>query len=79
MPRDHSVWFFLFKQHNNNLNSTVFIGLVWCLGQKKRIAPLPISSIDVVKATKGLTAFTSEIDYDMTPMGLSPVTSAVFI
>jgi hypothetical protein len=43
----------------------------------KRIAPL--SSMDVVKATKGLIAFTPEIDCNQTAMGLPPVRSAVLL
>jgi hypothetical protein len=35
--------------------------------------------MDVVKATKGLTALTSEIDCNKTAMGIPPVTSAVFL
>jgi hypothetical protein len=35
--------------------------------------------MDVVKATKGLTAHTPEIDCDQTAMVLPPVTSAVFL
>jgi hypothetical protein len=31
------------------------------------------------KATIGLTAFPPEIDYNLTAMGLPPVTSAVFL
>jgi hypothetical protein len=40
-------------------------GLVWCSGQNKRIAPLT-SSMDVVKASKGLIAFTPETPCDQT-------------
>jgi hypothetical protein len=35
--------------------------------------------MDVVKATKGLTALTPEIGSDQTAMGLQLVTSAVFL
>jgi hypothetical protein len=35
--------------------------------------------MEVVKATKGLTAFTPEIDCDQKVMGLPPVTSAVLL
>jgi hypothetical protein len=35
--------------------------------------------MDVVKATKGLIAFTPEIDYDQTAMGLPPVTFAILL
>jgi hypothetical protein len=35
--------------------------------------------MDVVKATKGLTALTPEIDCDQTMMGLLPVMYAVFL
>jgi hypothetical protein len=35
--------------------------------------------MDVVKATKGIIAFTPEIDCDQTEMGLPPVTSAVLL
>jgi hypothetical protein len=35
--------------------------------------------MDVVKATKGLIAFTPEIGCDQTAMGLPPVTSAVLL
>jgi hypothetical protein len=37
---------------------------------------LSLSSMDVVK---GLIAFTPEIEYDQTAMGLPPVTSAVLL
>jgi hypothetical protein len=55
---------------------------MWCPGPNKRIAPLSVflsSSMDVVKATKGLTALTPEIDCGQTAMGLPLVTSAVFL
>jgi hypothetical protein len=35
--------------------------------------------MDLVKATKGLIALTTEIDWKKTAMGLPPVTSAVFV
>jgi hypothetical protein len=35
--------------------------------------------MDVVKATEGLTALTPEVNCDQTSMGLSLVTSAVFL
>jgi hypothetical protein len=35
--------------------------------------------MDVVKATKGLTALILEIDYDQMATGLPPVTPAVFL
>jgi hypothetical protein len=35
--------------------------------------------MDVDKVTKGLIAFTPEIDCDQTAMGLPPITSAVLL
>jgi hypothetical protein len=35
--------------------------------------------MDLVKTTKGLITLTLEINCDQTPMGLPPVTSAVFL
>jgi hypothetical protein len=35
--------------------------------------------MDAIKANKGITAFTLDIDYDQTAIGLPPVMSAVFI
>jgi hypothetical protein len=35
--------------------------------------------MDIVKATKGLTALTPEIDFDHKAMGIPPVTSVVFL
>jgi hypothetical protein len=35
--------------------------------------------MDVVKATKGLTVLTTEIDCDQTAMSLPLITSAVFL
>jgi hypothetical protein len=32
-----------------------------------------------IKATKGLTALTPEIDYDQSAIGLPPITSAVLL
>jgi hypothetical protein len=54
------------------------IKIVMLPEQNKRIAPLFLY-MDVEKATKGLIAFTPEIDCDQTAMGLSPVTSAVLL
>jgi hypothetical protein len=38
-----------------------------------------LSSMDVLKATKGLIILTPEIDRNKTAMGLPPFTSAVFL
>jgi hypothetical protein len=35
--------------------------------------------MDIVKATKGLSALKSDMDCDQMTMGLPPVTSAVFL
>jgi hypothetical protein len=51
---------------------------VWCPGQNKRISPL-FPPWMWLKATKGLTALTPEIDCDQAAMDLPPVTSAVFL
>jgi hypothetical protein len=56
--------------------------LVWCPGQNKRITPLPffhVAKAKVEKATKELTALTSEMDSNQMVMCLPPVTSAVFL
>jgi hypothetical protein len=40
---------------------------------------LSLASMDIVKAIIGLPALTPEINCDQTAMGLSPVTSAVYL
>jgi hypothetical protein len=55
--------------------------LLWCSEQNKRIDTHDIHGIkreEPFKATKELTALTSEIDCDQTAMGSPPATSAVF-
>jgi hypothetical protein len=50
---------------------------VWCPGQNKR--NLSLSSMELKKATKGLTALKPEIDCDQMAMGLPTVMSAEFL
>jgi pyruvate/2-oxoglutarate/acetoin dehydrogenase E1 component len=48
-------------------------------GTEQKEEHFSLSSMDVVKAIKGLKSVTPKKDYDQKAMGLSPITSADFL
>jgi hypothetical protein len=62
---------------NNNNFVRILFYLVWCLGQIKRIAPLP-SPWMALKTTKELIALTPEMDCDQMAIGLPTAKSASY-